>query len=179
MNPRKSLFAIVILAILVGSMQAQQRRAATDIDVYFSPGGGCTDAVVAAIAGAKQNVAIAAYSFTSTPIARAVADAHRRGVEIVVVMDKSQRTEKYTSATFLTNAGVRVLIDETHDAMHSKYMVIDGATVLTGSFNYSRAAEETNAENMLILRRPELAKQYLDNFAKHLAHAKAYEKDGD
>jgi phosphatidylserine/phosphatidylglycerophosphate/cardiolipin synthase-like enzyme len=64
------------------------------IEVYFSPKGGCTDAVVRELAAAKNTVLVQAYSFTSAPIVKALVDAHKRGVTIKVILDKSQRTEK-------------------------------------------------------------------------------------
>jgi len=72
-----------------------------NIDVFFSPKGGCTEAVVTALDHATKTVLVQAYSFTSAPIAKALVDAHKRGVKIQVILDKSQRTEKYSSADFV------------------------------------------------------------------------------
>src|SRR4051812_37993820 len=69
-------------------------------EVYFSPGDKPTEAVVRELNAAKSNVLVQAYSFTSAPIAKAVVDAHRRGVKVMVVLDKSQKSEKYSSADF-------------------------------------------------------------------------------
>ena len=103
-----------------------------------------------------------AYSFTNADIAKALLDAHNRGVNVRVVLDKSQETEKYTSATFLANAGVPVRIDDDFAIAHSKIMILDEETVITGSFNFTKAAEERNAENVLVIRgNKELAKLYL------------------
>jgi phosphatidylserine/phosphatidylglycerophosphate/cardiolipin synthase-like enzyme len=99
-------------------------------------------------------VLVQAYSFTSAPIAKALLDAHKRGVQVQVILDKSQRTEKYSSADFLANQGVLTMIDATHAIAHNKVIVIDGETVLTGSFNFTKAAQEKNAENLLIIRDP-------------------------
>ncbi len=82
--------------------------------VYFSPNGGSTDAIVRTLAEAKQTVLVQAYSFTSVPIAKALLAAKKRGVKIQVILDKSQRTAKYSSATFLYNAGIPTYIDPAH-----------------------------------------------------------------
>src|SRR5258706_16170197 len=66
--------------------------------VYFSPKGGCTEAVVKALGQAKVSVLVQAYSFTSAPIAKALVEAAKRGVKVDVLLDKSQRTEKYSAA---------------------------------------------------------------------------------
>ena len=67
------------------------------------------------------------FSFTSAPIAKALVDAHKRGVEVQVILDKSQRTEKYSSADFVQHAGIPIWIDAKHAIAHNKIMVIDGA----------------------------------------------------
>jgi phosphatidylserine/phosphatidylglycerophosphate/cardiolipin synthase-like enzyme len=105
--------------------------------VYFSPHGGCTEAVVDALGKAKSTVLVQAYSFTSAPIAKTLVEAHRRGVKVEVVLDRSQRTEKYSSATFVYNNGIPCFIDAQHAIAHSKVIVIDGVTVITGSFNFT------------------------------------------
>ena len=115
---------------------------AADIQVYFSPDGGCTEAVVRELGKAKSTVLVQAYSFTSAPIAKALVEAKKRGVKIQAILDKSQRREKYTEADFLLHAGVPTWIDAKHAIAHNKIMVIDSHTVLTGSFNFTKAAEE-------------------------------------
>lgn len=147
---------------------------AGSILVFFSPSGGCTDAVVKALSEAKQTVYVQAYSFTSAPIAQALVDAHKRGVKVQVILDKSQRTEKYSSADFVAHAGIPVQIDAAHAIAHNKIMIIDGETVVTGSFNFTKNAEEKNAENLLIIKGKDLADKYLDNWKKHSEHSEAY-----
>lgn len=143
-------------------------------DVTFSPRGGCTGAVIAALDKARASVKVQAYSFTSAPIAKALVDAHRRGVAVEVVLDKSQRTEKYSSADFVAHAGIPTRIDAKHAIAHNKVMVIDGETVITGSFNFTKAAEESNAENLLVIQDPVLAAKYLANWSVHAEHSEPY-----
>jgi phosphatidylserine/phosphatidylglycerophosphate/cardiolipin synthase-like enzyme len=73
------------------------------ISAFFSPNGGCTEVIVDQLNEAKRQVLVQAYSFTSAPIAKALVDAHKRGVDVQVILDKSQKSERYTSATFLAN----------------------------------------------------------------------------
>ena len=146
------------------------------IQVYFSPNGGCTEHIVSCIANAKYTILVQAYSFTSTPIAKALGQAHKRRVHIQVILDKSQRTANYSSATFLSNANIPVYIDTTHAIAHNKIMVIDDTTVITGSFNFTSAAENKNAENLLIIQSSPLAKIYTANFNHHLSHSLPYER---
>jgi phosphatidylserine/phosphatidylglycerophosphate/cardiolipin synthase-like enzyme len=165
----------IALLFALGSCAYRPNGAApTGWQVFFSPRGGCTDAVVDVLDRATNSVLVQAYSFTSTPIARAIVDAQRRHVQVAVILDKSQRSERYSSADFLRNSGVATFIDATHAIAHNKVMVIDGATVITGSFNFTKAAEENNAENLLIINDPVLAAKYAVNWKTHLSHSAKY-----
>jgi phosphatidylserine/phosphatidylglycerophosphate/cardiolipin synthase-like enzyme len=164
----KSALAVFVFASVLTT------TAADEIQVFFSPNGRCTEAVVANLNLAKTNVFVQAYSFTSAPIAKALIDATKRGVKVQVILDKSQRTEKYSEADFLLHEGVPTFIDAKHAIAHNKIIVIDGATVLTGSFNFTKAAESSNAENLLVIRDPELAAKYTVNWQTHLKHSESY-----
>ncbi len=144
------------------------------IEAFFSPKGGCTEAVCKALAESKKTVLVQAYSFTSPPIAEYLVAAHKRGVKIVVVLDKSQRTEQYSEADFVDHAGIPTYIDARHAIAHNKIIVIDGNQLLTGSFNFTKAAEEHNAENLLVIEDSVLAAKYEDNWKKHKQHSEIY-----
>jgi phosphatidylserine/phosphatidylglycerophosphate/cardiolipin synthase-like enzyme len=120
------------------------------VAVYFSPNGGATNAVVREVNAATQQILMQAYGFTSAPIAKALVEAHKRGVQILAVLDKSNETDKYSAATFLANAGMQTLIDAQHAIAHSKVMVIDSATIITGSFNVSDHGVNSLKINRLI-----------------------------
>jgi phosphatidylserine/phosphatidylglycerophosphate/cardiolipin synthase-like enzyme len=149
------------------------------VDVYFSPKGGATEAVVQALGAAKNTVFVQAYSFTSKEIAEALLAAHHRGVVVHVILDKSVLGDHYSEADFLANSGISVLIDAKHQIAHNKIMVIDGETVVTGSFNFTRQAEEHNAENLLVIHDAGLAQRYLANWHDHEAHSEPYTGRGE
>ena len=153
------------------------KEAATqgDIAVFFSPKGGCAAACVREIASATKSIRIQAYSFTNKEIAKAVVDAHNRGVDVIVVLDKSNEKETYSAGTFLFNAGVPVWIDAKHAIAHNKIIIIDGKVLLTGSFNFTSQAENSNAENLLVIKgHADLVAAYEDNFKHHLSHSVNY-----
>ena len=146
------------------------------VEVYFSPNGGCTDAIVRELSLARTSIRIQAYSFTSAPIAKAIIDARKRGVTVEAVLDRSNRTDKYSAATFLKNQGCDVLIDAKHAIAHNKIMILDEKVIITGSFNFTKNAEESNAENLLIIRdQPKLMEEYLANFRLHQKHSEPYQ----
>ncbi|MGA2032767.1 MAG: phospholipase D family protein [Thermoguttaceae bacterium] len=146
------------------------------MEIYFSPKGGCTEAVVQEIERARQTILVQAYSFTSAPIAEALVDAHKRGVQMHVILDVSNRKENtYSAADFLLHAGIPVMIDARHAIAHNKIMVIDDEVVLTGSFNFTSQAEHSNAENLLVIRDTEIAGKYAENWRVHAGHSEPYE----
>jgi phosphatidylserine/phosphatidylglycerophosphate/cardiolipin synthase-like enzyme len=108
----KTVTAMLIAVVLLAAIAAPTQGAERKHEVYFSPHGGCTEAVERELGKARSNVLVQAYSFTSARIAKALVDAHKRGVKVTVILDKRQRAEKYSSATFLKNAGVPTLIDD-------------------------------------------------------------------
>lgn len=133
-------------------------------DVCFTPGGACIDAIIANLNQAQHDIWVQAYSFTSKPIAQALLNAAHRGVKVQVILDKSQRSQNYSAAQFLYNQGIPTWIDDRVAIAHNKVMIIDQATVITGSFNFTQAAQKSNAENLLIIHDPTFAQRYLQNW---------------
>lgn len=127
----------------------------------FSASQNALQLVLSTINSARLNIDVAAYSFTSKPVAAALAAAKNRGVAVRVVADEKSNNGKYTAVTFLANQGVPVRLNGRYAIMHNKFMVVDGNTVQTGSFNYTASAVSRNAENVLLIKEvPELAATY-------------------
>jgi phosphatidylserine/phosphatidylglycerophosphate/cardiolipin synthase-like enzyme len=117
----------------------------------FSPHQGATALIVRTIGDAQKSIRVAAYTFTSQTIAQALADAHQRGVNVQVVLNKSQRTSRSSVAGWLADNGIPVRFNSRYAIMHDKFLIIDDITLETGSFNFTKAAETRNAENVLVI----------------------------
>lgn len=143
--------------------------------VYFSPDGGTQQAIIDQINKAKTNIFVQAYSFTNQPIVKALVEANKRGVAVFVILDKSNKTDRYGVADLLTHFGVDTYIDDKHAIAHNKVIILDKETVITGSYNFTNAAENKNAENTLIIRSPDLADAYFANWATHQKHSQPYQ----
>ncbi len=166
---------LLLASVAIGLAHPALAKTEPSIETEFSPHRGATAAVVKLIGEAQHMIRVAAYSFTSKDIAKALMDAHKRGVDVQAVLDKSNATARYSSATFLANTGIPTRVDYKYAIMHNKFMVVDSATVETGSFNYTAAAEDKNAENVLILRDyPEVAKRYLGRWQELWAESEPY-----
>jgi phosphatidylserine/phosphatidylglycerophosphate/cardiolipin synthase-like enzyme len=143
---------VLLLVVSTFSAAAQDiAPASSQTEVGFSPSGNAHELVIRAIHGARHSIRMAAYSFTSKDVAHALVEAHRSGVDVRVVLDDSQKSERYTGATFLANSGIATRTNSRYSIMHHKFLVIDRKHVQTGSFNYTMSARERNAENVIVL----------------------------
>lgn len=133
-------------------------------EVCFTPGENCTNLIIKNMDKAKKSLLVQAYSFTSAPIAKAIIDAKKRGVDVKVILDKSQFSQKYSSSKFLMNQEIQIWKDDRVAIAHNKVMIIDNMITITGSFNFTKAAQERNAENVLIIEDSILAKKYSENW---------------
>jgi phosphatidylserine/phosphatidylglycerophosphate/cardiolipin synthase-like enzyme len=161
-------FLITIFLILAFNANAS-------ISVCFTPGENCAAEIVNEINTAKNTVLVQAYSFTSAPIAKALVDAKKRGVDVKVILDKSQSSQRYSSSHYLARNNINTWFDFKHAIAHNKIIIIDDKEVITGSFNFTKAAQEKNAENLLIIKDADLVKKYVNNWHKHQDEASVYE----
>lgn len=132
--------------------------------------------IITAIDAARRQVLVQAYSFTHRRIAEALVRARGRGVEVAVIVDQEQSRANPTVVYAIAHAGVPVLADAEHAAAHNKIIIIDAGyadcAVVTGSFNFTYAAQYRNAENALVLRgNPPLCNAYFNNWRRHQMHA--------
>ena len=165
----KNKIILFLCLLFPGSVIADNFAKDASYSICFTPHGNCTSQIVNAISQAKHQILVQAYSFTSAPIAKALVDAKNRGVDVKIILDKSQVTAKYSATTFFTNHGVKPSIDYKPVIAHNKVMIIDD-TVVTGSFNFSKNAER-NAENLLIIHDAGLAKTYIANWQNRMAES--------
>ncbi len=136
--------------------------------VGFSGGDGSTDTalnvVISAINSSKQSIDVLAYSFTSKPIATALINAKKRGVNIRIVADADQNSKSYSAVNTTANYGIPTKLNGNYQDFHNKVMIIDNQCVELGSFNYSASAANKNAENALVICDKELAQVYEKQF---------------
>lgn len=173
-NIKKAILCLFLFPVFCFSGEGIKVQNISEVEIYFSPKGGCTDAIIREIKKAEKTIHIQAYSFTSLPIAEALVEASKKGIMVEVVLDKKQRSEKYSQASLLIKSNISVYSDGKHAIAHNKIIIIDEKTVITGSFNYSKGAEFKNSENLLIIRSTELYKIYYNNFLIHQDHSEKF-----
>lgn len=155
----------------IGSVEAR---------VYFTPWDDAEGAIMRAIRAAKAQILVQAYSFTSGAIAGELINARRRGIDVRITADQEQ-TERISTSRIpdLARAGIPVWIETRYQSAHNKTMVIDAGqafpVVITGSYNWTVAAQRRNSENVLILSgATDLARAYKVNWERHRGDAMPY-----
>lgn len=144
-----------------------------DLKVCFTPGEDCTKLIVEELNNANTEILVQAYSLTSAPIAKALVDAFMRGVNVQIILDRSQKTAKYSALSFFIKLGIPTFIDDKHAIAHNKIIIIDSEILMTGSFNFTKAAQERNAENLIIINHFSLIEKYKKNWQLHFRHSKS------
>jgi len=137
---------------------------AQDINVYFSPNGGCQDAVIHEIKKATQTIDIAMYYLSSREIAQALIKASQNNVRIRIVLDQGQEIESASKSGYLIKHGLEIRYHLGFGLMHNKFAIIDGVSLITGSFNWTSTAEERNEENLLIISNDNIINTYEERF---------------
>jgi phospholipase D len=141
-----------------------QKTSASRIEVCFTPPSGCASVIVREISHAKESIYVQAYGMSSAPIVNALIKAHLRGVEVKVLLDRSNLKQAYSKMRELRAEQIEIGIDKVPGIAHNKVMIIDKRKVITGSFNFTSAADSRNAENVIIVEDTVIAKQYLQNW---------------
>lgn len=166
-------FAAALVAVYWGRMIVRRYAPLPAVHVHFSPKGGCGQAIVDAINASTKQILVMAYSFTYDPIVKALMDAHDRGVEVEILFDRSNEAELRSDMPRCMEKGLKVLVDGEHAIAHNKLMIIDQKVIITGSFNFTRQAEDANAENLLIIRHDKkLVEKYLQYYENHKVHSR-------
>jgi phosphatidylserine/phosphatidylglycerophosphate/cardiolipin synthase-like enzyme len=150
-------------------LQARTAKAPSTglIESAFSPHAGSEELVLKVINTAESSIRLAAYSFTSPSVVKALIAAKRRGVDVRVVVDEKGNNGKASIAALnlLVNVGIPTRTISTYAIHHDKYIVADERHVQNGSFNYSQAANKANSENVLVVwNNPELAASFLKHW---------------
>ncbi len=141
------------------------------ISVYFAPEDKIGAKLKEEINKARLSIDVMAFVFTSVELAKALSDFHKRGADARVLLEKRNAASSASQDEALVMQGIRVYYDANRDIMHNKVMILDGETVITGSYNFTAAADTTNDENLLIVKSKRISELYKAEFLKLLEDA--------
>lgn len=159
---------LCLLALMGNCMPWQQeQRQQQPVSVCFRPFSNCLVPLIYEIGNASKSIDIFAYSFTLDSITEALVAAHKRNVSISMISDRSNAATKMGRKQLQILATLaRIRFACRVQIQHSKIMIFDNRTVLTGSINFSKQGFSRNSENMLVLRCEKVARLYSDYFDK-------------
>lgn len=178
LNHKRAVALSLLLSASV--LLLQPAWAAPEVQVGFSPEGSAQRLVLSVIDEAQNSIRLMGYSFTSPPVVRALMAAQRRGVDVAVVLDDQANRNRAGMAAMnlLVSAGVAVRTVDAYKSMHDKMMVVDGMTTETGSFNFSRSADRSNSENVVVMKdMPAVAKTYLAHWQSRWDQGRDWRSD--
>ncbi len=134
------------------------------IQTCFTPQQKCLPLLLKEIDSAKKTLHIQCYAFTSKPITNLLLKKVKQGVKITILADKSNKTARFSQLPYLSYRGVDIIYEKGVRIAHNKIIIIDGKRVITGSYNFSHAAEYYNSENFIVINDKPLAQRYMNNF---------------
>lgn len=165
----------LLLAALCVAQCATAQTYSVQTEVYFE---NIEKTIISEIAQAKESIHVQIFKFNSQPIALALIEAKKRGLDVAVMIDGKEAKVARNRAKMLNDSGVPTFVDAEHATMHNKVMIIDRDRVITGSFNYTKKADRKNAENILVLRGSKLRDRYLENWTRHREHSLSFSDYG-
>ncbi|MDI1299775.1 phospholipase D family protein [Methylotenera sp.] len=170
----------VSIICLLGAFGFSSLGFSQTIEVAFSPREGAQDLVIKVIDSSKKSLRLSAYSLTSVPVVKALIAAKKRGIDVAVVADYKQNISMDNGAgraalNLLVLNGIQTKVISIYPIHHDKFIVADGVNVETGSFNYSKAAEYSNSENVIVVwDDAKLASQYIEHWNSRFSQANDY-----
>lgn len=176
-HPIRSIIAIFTLGVMLGMGYEEmvgigtwhKFQASTDkINVCFTPPSGCGSLIAQQISKAKESIFVQAYGLTSNMIIYQLKAAHDRGVQVKVMLDAGNLSDNREVAEDLEHTGIIVYYDKMPGIAHNKVIILDEKKVITGSFNFTNAADRKNAENVVMIENNEIARQYIRNWQQRV-----------
>ncbi len=146
---------------------------AAPVDVCFVPAERCDVRIADEIAAARSSIRLQAYGFNSKVILPALVAAKRRGVDIAVILDRSDERGAHIGIAEMQAAGVPIWIDTPPGIAHMKAIVIDQRQVIAGSLNFTNSAQRRNVEDVLFVDDPRVATRFLENWRERQAVSRA------
>ncbi len=133
-------------------------------DAYFSPGEACRNVIISQIKSATSHLQICVFTISDDYITDAIIGSHKRGTQIKIITDNDKSLDEGSDIEQIAKLGITVKMDRTTDHMHHKFMLVDGKSLITGSYNWTRSAAKFNHENILLTREVGVVKSFLKEF---------------
>jgi phosphatidylserine/phosphatidylglycerophosphate/cardiolipin synthase-like enzyme len=163
--------ALLLLLAWPGVRAQDRSPLPAHLGVCFVPPDPCGLRIADAVRRARRSLLVQAYGFDFAPIGEALIQAHRGGVDVQVLLDRSNLHRRESALPELLGARIPTFIDDPPGIAHSKIIIIDSCLVIGGSFNFTNAAEYRNAENVTFIAGCAAAEPFVRNWQARRAQA--------
>jgi phosphatidylserine/phosphatidylglycerophosphate/cardiolipin synthase-like enzyme len=160
-----------------GARTSRLTAGGVQVENYFSPPDEVMDKLVDLVSSAQRSIRFIAFTYTHPDLAEAMIERHNAGVDVAGIFETRGATQG--AMVPLWCGGVPVKVDDNQYTMHHKVLIIDESIIVTGSFNFTKAADETNDDNVLIIHSPALAQLYLQEYERINAFARQPDTSSD
>jgi phosphatidylserine/phosphatidylglycerophosphate/cardiolipin synthase-like enzyme len=134
------------------------------LEIYFSPKDKQSNQIINYISHAEEYIYVPALLITHSKIVTELINAHRRGVDVKIILDANSTSTKHIKYNTLRNSGIPLKMENFAGKLHTKTMIIDDKYLITGSMNFSNSGENYNDENTIIITNDKFAKFYKNFF---------------
>ncbi|WPX97800.1 phospholipase D-like domain-containing protein [Candidatus Fokinia crypta] len=161
---RSFIFKLCLLLLVVYTFLLKSPISWALKNVCFSPSNCCENNVIELTNKTLHSIDIAVYSLTNMRIYDALIDAKKRGVKIRIISDKLQSGGKFSLIPVLKSMGFNVRVNKKVKIEHNKFSIFDKSIMLTGSYNWTKAATDGNSENCIVDKRKRIISRYTKRF---------------
>jgi phosphatidylserine/phosphatidylglycerophosphate/cardiolipin synthase-like enzyme len=156
-------FAEEVVRILA-SWERRVRAQQVEQEALFFPSGRSLQRLQDLLRGVTKTFDICVFTITDDRVSKYIESAVARGVRVRILSDDDKSEDRGSDIDRLRRLGADVKLDDTDDHMHHKFALLDGARLLTGSYNWTRSAADRNLENILVTDDAAMIRAYQEEF---------------
>ena len=146
------------------AINAELHQRQSTHQAWFTPGQDCLQHIIRQLNNARQHIDICVFTISDNRLSDSIVAAHRRDVVVRIISDNHKQYDLGSDLGSLSQQGIATRFDSTADHMHHKFCIIDGLTLINGSFNWTRSATERNQENIVSSQDTTLIAQFQNQF---------------
>ncbi len=165
-NSGKALQALKWLEQVIKTFDSCSEQAHIEASAHFSPGDSCRNKIMMLCKNARHSIDVCVFTISDNQLSDELIAAGKRGVGVRIITDDDKQHDSGSDIQLLKEANIPLRTDNNEYHMHHKFAVFDRKILLNGSFNWTRSASTSNAENLLTTDNPTLVVQYLAQFDK-------------
>ena len=165
MESRKDIATLNWLEDLLNAIERRTSKPKMHLtSAHFSPGPDCRARIVELLHRSKEAVDICVFTVTDNLVCEAIEALHSRQVKVRIITDNHKSNDYGSDIERLARLGIPVKMDDTEYHMHHKFAIFDQSLILTGSYNWTRSAANSNNENLIVMDEQVTVRSFIAEF---------------